>query len=109
MYKIISTPSGAEGALFVGRFTVPCDDKWHMVGLSGGVLHVDCRSADSVEFWAITDRDGKGRAPRYFRVFGTGQALPENSKIAYVGTALTPGGVLVWHLMELHSGTVDNS
>jgi hypothetical protein len=77
------------------RYEVPVDDRWHTIRCSP-VLYVACRQVDTVEFWAHSMEEGL--APeRKFRVFGTGQPLED--KITYVGTAIAPGGSLVWHLM----------
>lgn len=78
------------------RYEIPVDDGWHPLQLSGRILHVACRSMGVVEVWALhTDEPAITRS---FRVYGTGQPLPPG--IDYVGTALTPGGQLVWHLFE---------
>jgi len=80
----------------IWRHEVPVDDRWHPLQLSGEILHVDCRNVHVVEVWARhTDRP---QTTRSFRVYGTGQPLPDN--LEHVGTALAPGGQLVWHLME---------
>lgn len=79
------------------RYVVPVDDHWHTHALSGSVLHVACRSADVVEFWAL--HSGGPTIDRAFRVFGTGQPIPPAAS-TYVGTAFAAGGALVWHLME---------
>ncbi|MFD9564360.1 hypothetical protein [Streptomyces sp. NPDC059994] len=79
------------------RYEIPVDDQWHAVQLSGDVIHVACRNPRAVELWGI-HTDGPS-ATRGFRVFGTGQPLP--GKVRHVGTAPTPDGQLVWHLLEL--------
>lgn len=78
------------------RYEVPVDDAWHRVDVSGPILHVDSRDVATVEVWAW--HEGQSTAGRELRVFGTGQPIPEGAK--YVGTAIPPGGHLVWHLME---------
>lgn len=84
--------------LAIYRYEIPVDDLWHELPLSGDLLHVAARQADTVELWAF---NGGSTTMRTFRVFGTGQPLPGNEPIVYRGTALAPGG-LVWHLMERH-------
>ena len=80
----------------VYRYEVPVDDRWHPLQLSGRILHVDCRSMHAVEVWALhTDAAASTRS---FRVFGTGHSLPPD--LQHAGTALAPGGQLVWHLFE---------
>lgn len=78
------------------RYEVPVDDRWHPLQLTGPIVHVDCRNPRFVEVWAIhTDSPPVTRS---FRVYGTGHPLPSGAQ--YVGTALAPGGQLVWHLIE---------
>lgn len=79
------------------RYEVPVDDHWHVIPLSGAVLHVGSRTPDVVEFWAL--QSGGPIIPRMFRVFGTGQPLPDRP-LRHCGTAMAAGGALVWHLME---------
>ena len=79
------------------RYEVPVDDKPHTLELSGAVLHVDCRDASTVEVWAL--ETGGPPVERVFRVVGTGHPLPEGWT-RHVGTAIAPGGHLVWHLLE---------
>jgi hypothetical protein len=78
------------------RYEIPVDDQWHPLQLSGDIVHVDSRNPRVVELWAIS---GGPTATRGFRVFGTGQPLPDNVK--HIGTAIPPGGQLVWHLLEM--------
>jgi hypothetical protein len=80
------------------RYEVPVDDQWHRIDHLQDVVHVDCRDADVVEFWA-TDPVAVSAIKRHweYRVFGTGQPDVEGS---YVGTALSPSGLLVWHLFR---------
>jgi hypothetical protein len=85
--------------LAIHRYEIPVDNQWHTLFLSGDLLHVAARRSDTVELWAFSD--GSTGSTCTFRVFGTGQPLPDDATIAYRGTALAPGG-LVWHLMELH-------
>jgi hypothetical protein len=79
------------------RYEIPVDDAWHEHQLSGAVLHVASRSRDTVELWALSS--GGPAIARTFCVFGTGEPLP-SGRVKHVGTALAPGGRLVWHLME---------
>lgn len=79
------------------RYEVPVDDLWHAHDLSGAVLHVDCRDEQVVEFWAL--HSGGPTVRRWFRVYGTGQQLPEG-RLQHRGTVIAPGGRLVWHLVE---------
>lgn len=98
------------------RYEVPVDDQWHRIDHLEDIVHVDCRYADVVEFWATDPvsvrRVDTGNADfvsatytaapsskrRWeYRVFGTGQTDVDG---LYVGTALTASGALVWHLFR---------
>jgi hypothetical protein len=67
------------------------------------VVHVACQYGaaypDRVMLWVLTDTDMPPKQ-RGFRVFGTGHAIPPKNH-HYVGSGITPGGDLVWHVMEL--------
>jgi hypothetical protein len=80
------------------RYVVPVDDRWHTYDLTGPIVHVAARIVDEVEFWVVHDPDLPA-VPHAFCVFGTGQPMPPAAAV-HVGTALAPGGGLVWHLME---------
>jgi hypothetical protein len=84
------------------RQSIPVDDQWHTLHLSGPIVHVATRGEDYVELWFIDDPAVEPEA-RAFRVVGTGQ--PMAPALAYhVGTAITPSGRFVWHLMEHERG-----
>lgn len=90
----------AIGRRSVYRYEIPVDDQWWFIELSGPIIHVATREARCVEIWALTGDEPKARS---FRVFGTGQPLPDDNKpdcLAHVGSAVVPGGALVWHLFE---------
>jgi len=87
----------------IHRYEVPVDDRAHVIALRGSIVHVWCRDPEVVEFWAFDDASVP-KDSRSFRVFGTGQPLPQGQLGArYVGTAITPGGALVWHLCEFNA------
>lgn len=100
------------------RYEVPVDDQWHRVDLDvhDYIVHVASRRADTVEFWATepvdirrTDTGGgefvainytataPSRGAYEYRVFGTGHEVEDG---IYVGSAITAGGALVWHLFR---------
>ena len=86
------------------RYEVPVDDQPHSFDLNAGPLAVGCRQVDRVEFWAIHD-DAATSAYSYKRTFivvGTGHPLPAKVRAVH-GTAVAPGGHLVWHLIEVES------
>jgi len=87
--------SEGTGVKTIFRYQVPVDDNLHTITLTGRILHVACRRMRIVEFWAMVG--DTPAADRHFRVYGTGQQLPEQP-LCYLGTALD--GLLVWHLIE---------
>lgn len=85
------------------RYEVPVDDQPHSFDLSAGPLAVGCRRPDRVEFWTIHDDDPTSYSgKRTFIVVGTGHPLPAKVRAVH-GTAVAPGGALVWHLVEVES------
>jgi hypothetical protein len=87
--------------LTIHRCQIPVDDEWHMLRLSGAVLHVAARDPAVVELWTLV-----GIEPSRwweFRVFGTGQPLPAFCG-EHVGTTLAAGGRFVWHLFRREAG-----
>jgi hypothetical protein len=79
----------------IRRYEVPVDDLWYDIALTGWIVHVDSRSANKIEFWAVHDSDA-APSVRSFRAYGDGRLLPGNAKC--IGTAVIPP--YVWHLME---------
>lgn len=84
------------------KYTVPVDDQEHVIEMSAlqPVLHVAAVGPGTtlqrkVNFWA-GNTDQYPAEERTFRVFGTGQPIPDDW--SYWGTTLD--GSLVWHLFE---------
>lgn len=78
------------------KWSVPVDDQPHHIG-TGRVLHVACQhNHRSVEVWTLEFGDGERWKP--VQVFGTGQPLPAGWW--HIGSAVTVGGLLVWHVFE---------
>jgi hypothetical protein len=87
------TRTVANSAIY--RHQVPIDDDWHVLRLSGAVLHVASRCPGAVDVWAL--HTGGFEVARTLRVFGTGHSLPEG--LSYIGTAIAEP--FVWHVMEM--------
>lgn len=84
------------------RYTVPLDDRAHVIELWGTPVAAAITRATygefSVEFWA-EHMDGGPAVAHAYQVFGTGHPLPEGAE--YVATCpRTPQG-MVFHLYEL--------
>lgn len=78
------------------RETIPVDDQDHVLKLSGPIVHVATRAEDAVEVWRVDDPT----APEDWlqvRVVGTGHEYSGN----HLGSAITPSGRLVWHLIHV--------
>ena len=92
----------------IHRYEVPVDDQWHRLQLGGDPVHVATRRGDVVEVWAWSDPHV---IDRWFRVYATGEPIPgpntpgepgqADQCVRHRGTAITPDGRLVWHLLEL--------
>jgi hypothetical protein len=78
------------------RYEVSVDDQWHRIEYPGTVVHVDARNPRIVEFWTVDDPYWPVTNCREFRVHGTGHPIDHDGD--WVGTAVTAGGALVWHL-----------
>lgn len=81
----------------IHRYVLPVDDQWHTLDLTGPVMHVATRGEEYVEIWAIVD-PAVTPYTRTYRVYGTGQPDVEG---AHLGTAITPSGRFVWHVMAV--------
>lgn len=84
------------------RYEVPVDDELHVFTLRGNPVAVAAIPRGfigwTVEFWAEHD-ETQSECQQTFKVFGTGDVLPDNAE--WVGTCpRTPSG-FVWHLYEL--------
>lgn len=80
------------------RYEVPVDDRFHTLRLLGPIVHVATRNPRCVEVWASTD--GSGPYDWDLTVVATGQPFPGAGALTHLGTAISPGGELVWHLMQ---------
>jgi hypothetical protein len=89
----------AQWTAEIRRYEVPVDDEWHGFALGGPIVHVAARRPDVVELWAVHYTDRPVLESRTLRVVGTGQPLPYE-RLRHIGTAITPDGALVWHLVE---------
>jgi hypothetical protein len=86
-----------QPTIHVYRYTVPVDDQWHEIELCGPIAYVASRSIYTVEFWSLHTVDAETWTESLI-VVGTGHAVPPATE--YVGTAIAPGGQLVWHLFR---------
>lgn len=83
------------------RYQVPVDGHRHKFDLHGDPLAVGCRVTDVVEFWAYHHDANPVAVARTFTVVGTSVPLPDDADVLrHWGTAVAPGGLLVWHLLE---------
>lgn len=90
----------------IHRYEIPVDDQVHQITIGHGLLHVAAREYDVVEVWAHAPTDGNAMTRTFF-VVGTGQACPVGSW--HAGTAITPDGQFVWHLLEMVTPPPDPS
>lgn len=65
------------------------------------ILHVDRQHIDSdIKLWGICDIElSDDTVPVDFYIVGTGNPVPSAAK-EYIGTVLTFGGQLVWHVFK---------
>lgn len=84
------------------RYEVPVDGASHTLPVPfGTTLLVAARNPEIVELWIEVDERVSNAPvlgpPRHFTVYGTGQEIPGGW---HVGSCITAGGALVWHLYE---------
>jgi hypothetical protein len=87
---------------------IPVDDRWHDVEI-GSILQVGSQYPDVVAIWWMQSESDLIRSRR-LRVYGTGQDIemlaeptvlrPYYQSPVWVGTAVVPQHLLVWHLFE---------
>jgi len=84
------------------RDEIPVDDRWHDVALGVFVsVGADPFRNDRIHVWHLVDPDNLPTETGRFRVYETGQTLPENTRRANIlGTVRTADGQLVWHLVS---------
>ena len=76
------------------KWTVPVDDQWHEIG-AGPVVLVACQFTPSqIEVW--TEEEDVRGARRHVRAYGTGHELSTFGE--HLGSVITAGGALVWHV-----------
>lgn len=63
------------------------------------IIHVEAFSPDQVTMWVELYPEPTRVVNRFFRVFGTSDAIDVAGN--HCGTAVWNGGALVWHLYEL--------
>ena len=82
----------------VFKYEITVDDQWHEIFMPIPAVDVHVASPPgvrgTVNVWAEVTPSGPELAVRKFRVFGTGQPIPDGA--AYTGTALA--GPFVWHV-----------
>lgn len=99
--------------MHIFKYQIPVNDQDHIYnfGIESQIVHVDLQEhADVVLMWVLHNDSEAMREPKAFRVFGTGQTVPD--EYTYIGTALYrtidpfQGTMpvievpLVWHLFE---------
>ncbi len=84
----------------IRRHEIPADRQWHDLGLTVGarVVHVAAHT-DTVALWVQT-WPALGARTRQFRAYDTGEPLTGWERLTWRGSAATPDGQVVWHLME---------
>lgn len=85
----------------IHRAELPLDDRPHGIDLTGEILHAAVRRDGAVDVWYRARQDEQQHMRRSFQIVGTGQPIPLWLD-RHHGTAITPDGMLVWHVLENH-------
>ena len=69
----------------------------------GAILMTVVSQYDNVCMYALVDPDEKDYEPRTIRLYGTGHELDEREHVIhrFLGSCITMGGSLVWHVFEV--------
>ena len=89
---------GAEMNTVIHKFRLIGHDTQVELPESAVVRHVAEHRGDYC-IWAQLDPTAR-HVLRRFCVYATGETMEENSKRKFVGTFLSHGGALVWHVFE---------
>lgn len=88
----------------IHRAELPIDDRPHGIDLTGEILHTAVRRPGAVDIWYQPRPDGMEPMRRSFQIVGTGQPIPTHLGYDVIGshrgTAVSPDGQWVWHLLE---------
>jgi hypothetical protein len=90
----------------IHRVELPIDDRPHGIDLTGEIFHTAVRRPGAVDVWYQARPVGMEPMRRSFQIVGTGQPVPTHLGLylfsSHKGTAITPDGALVWHVLENH-------
>lgn len=80
------------------KFPLKITDDQTVVMPEGSQILTVQTQHDTVTIWALCPETLK-KQPRRIEIFGTGHPIPNGNR-TYLGTAITQGGSLVWHVFE---------
>ena len=88
----------------IHRAELPIDDRPHGLDLTGEILHTAVRRPGAVDVWYQPRPGTMESMRRSFQIVGTGQPIPQHLGFYVVhghkGTAVSPDGQWVWHVLE---------
>jgi hypothetical protein len=64
------------------------------------ILTAQMQGSNGLCLWALVDLNVPAASKRTIHIFGTGNPLPDMSKMTYISSAQELGGKLVWHIFE---------
>lgn len=85
----------------IWKFNLDITDRVEISMPKGAVRLSVALQHGRLALWALVDINAE-ITPRYFRIFGTGHPV-EGDYLNFIGTVLTDGGSLVWHVFEDYS------
>lgn len=87
----------------IWKYSVSANDVFVLnMPVGATVLSVAVQGVD-VNLWAEVDPSNQS-AQRRFRLAGTGHPIPADEPRRFIGTFLSQGGALVFHLFEILDG-----
>lgn len=82
------------------KWTLDIEDKQTLSLPAGAQILSVAMQRDEVCLWALIDPKATKVQDRTFEIFGTGHPIPQGIQRKFLGTVLTHGGALVWHVFE---------
>lgn len=82
----------------IWKFVIPYDGVGIQMPMASRILSVAMQHGNMC-LWAQVNPD-VDKEFRLIRLFGTGQNIPSDRKLIYIGTILAQDGLFVWHVYE---------
>jgi hypothetical protein len=87
-------------AMRILKWTLAVTDRQHVSMPYGATILQVANQNDAIVLWALCE-ETEVRERRTFAIHGTGHSISDATGYGFLGTVLTSGGALVWHVFEI--------